>query len=87
MPAKKVITLTKKQKDELIEKYGHIPTEEEVVENIRASSQKVLTALAAAWDSAPDDPKIKADIVKALKKALDLRKKIEDTIEKKSTKG
>lgn len=83
MPAKKILTLTKKQKDELIERYGHIPNEEEVIENIRASSQKMLTALAAAWDVAPDDPKIKTDIIKALKKALELRKKIEEKIVKK----
>lgn len=75
--------LNAKQKEEIIKKYGKIPSKEEVFEKIAASQEKLIAALMGAWESAPNDPKIRKDLLKAMEKAMDLRAKVYKKVIKK----
>ena len=80
--------LTKKQKDKLIKEFGHIPTKEEIFAKIRTSQEKMMAALKGAWDTAPDDPKIRKQLVEVVEKASKLRNKIyNDILQDKSMTG
>lgn len=72
--------LTKKQKDKLIKEFGHIPTKEEIFSKIRQSQETMMAALKGAWDTAPDDPKIRKQLVDVVEKASKLRHKIYNDI-------
>lgn len=67
--------LTKQRRERMIKEFGHIPTKEELFAKIQASQQNLLNALAGAWDNAPDDPKIRSELLNAMKKAINLRDK------------
>lgn len=68
--------LSKKQEAELIKKYGHVPTKEEIFEKIKASQEIMMRALAGALKTAPKDPKIREQLLEAVEKATKLRGKI-----------
>jgi hypothetical protein len=69
--------LSKKQKEKIMKQYsGRMPTQEEVMEKIKASQERLMQALAGMARTAPDDPEIKTEIMKAIEKAADLRKRI-----------
>ena len=68
--------LTKKQKEEIIKKYGKIPTKEEMFQKIKESQERMMSALAGAWEEAPDEPEIKRQLLEAVEKAGKMRKKI-----------
>ena len=70
------LKLSKKQEKELIKKYGHVPTMEEVFERIKASQEKLMSALAGALQTAPDDPQIREQLLEAVEKAGQMRGKI-----------
>lgn len=65
--------LSKKQKEEIIKKYGKVPSKEEIFEKLRKSQEKLVVSLALAWESAPDDPKIRKDLLNAMEEAVKLR--------------
>lgn len=77
--------LTKKQKGEIVEKFGRVPTEDEIVEAIKASQERLMQALAGMARTAPDDPEIKKEIMQAIEKAADLRKRIYKEVIKEET--
>ena len=68
--------LSKKREAELIKKYGHVPTKEEIFEKIKASQERMMQALAGALATAPKDPKIREQLLEAVEKATKLRGKI-----------
>lgn len=53
-----------------------MPTEQEIMEGLKASQERLMQALAGMARTAPDDPEIKAQIMEAIEKAAGLRKKI-----------
>jgi len=42
---------------------GRMPTKEEVFEKIRILQERMINALKGAYESAPDDPKVRNDLV------------------------
>ena len=70
------LKLTKKQKEKLIKQFGHVPSKKEIFEKMKASQERLIYSLAGAWETAPDDPKIKNQLLRAIQKALNLRAKI-----------
>lgn len=68
--------LTKKQKEEIIKKYGKIPTKKEIFEGLKKSQERLVVSLAAAWEVAPDDPEARKELLRLMEKALKLRKKV-----------
>lgn len=68
--------MNKKQKEEIIKKYGKIPTKEEIFQKIKESQERMVVALAKAWETAPNDPKIKKQLLEAIEKALQFRNKL-----------
>ncbi|OGY21931.1 MAG: hypothetical protein A2126_00170 [Candidatus Woykebacteria bacterium GWB1_45_5] len=67
---------TKKQKEELIKKFGHVPTKEEIFERLKASQERLMWALSGALETAPDDPKLRKQLLQAIEKAATLRGKV-----------
>jgi len=74
--------LTKKQRERIIKEFGHIPTKEELFEKIMASQERMAKALAGAWENAPDDPKIKKQLLEAGEKSAKLKDGIKKTFNK-----
>lgn len=68
--------LTTKQKREIIKKYGKIPTKDEVFQKLRESQERMIVSLAAAWETAPDDPKIRKQLLEAIEKAVKFRERL-----------
>ena len=68
--------LTKKKKEELIKKFGHVPTKEEIFEKLKASQERLMWALSGALEAAPDDPKLRKQLLQAIEKAATLRGKV-----------
>ncbi len=76
----------KKQKIQVLEKESPTaPTEEEIIGRIKASQERLMQALAGMARTAPDDPEIKAEIMQAIEKAANLRKKIYKEVIKEET--
>jgi len=69
--------LAKKPKQKVLEEQDSAaPTEEEIVERIKASQERLMQALAGKARNVPDDPEIKKEVMEAIEKAADLRKRI-----------
>lgn len=68
--------LTRQKKEEIIKKYGKIPTKEELFQKIKRSQERLLVSLIRAWETAPDDPKIREEVLEAIEKAARLHEKI-----------
>lgn len=78
--------VSKKQKERILdEPSSTAPTDEEIVERIKASQERLMQALVGMARSAPDDPGIKAEIMQAIEKAADLRKRIYKEVLKQET--
>lgn len=75
--------LDPKTKERLIKEFGHIPTKEEIFEKLIQSQERMIKALAGASRTAPHDPQIRAQILKAMEKAVKLREKIYKSFGKK----
>lgn len=69
--------LTKQEEEKLTERYGFIPTKEEVLRRIQESHKRMYESLMEAWQAAPDDPEIKKELMEALKRAVNLKGEIE----------
>jgi len=65
--------LSKKKKEEIIKKYGKIPSKEEVFQKLKESQERLVYSLAKAWETAPDNPQIRSELLEAMEKALKLR--------------
>lgn len=74
------LKLSKKKEAELIKKFGHVPTEEEILEKIKASQERLMSALAGALKTAPDDPKIRKQLLEAVEKAAKLRGEVYEKV-------
>ena len=68
--------LSKKKKEEIIKKYGKIPSKKELFDKIKESQERLVVSLVMAWKTAPDGPKIREEIIEAMEKALNLREKV-----------
>lgn len=68
--------LSQKRREEIIKKYGKIPTKEEVFQKIRESQERLIVSLAKAWEVAPPDPAIRKEVLEAMGKAVELREKV-----------
>lgn len=53
-----------------------IYSKKELFNKIRESQEKLIVSLAAAWETAPDDPKIRKQLMEASEKAIKLREKV-----------
>ncbi len=71
------MALTKKQKEELIKKYGHVPTKKEVFQKLIESQERLANALKGAWETAPDNEEVKKTLLEAGEKSAKLKKEIE----------
>lgn len=69
--------LTEAQRKKIMKQFGgRMPTQEEIFEKIKASQERLMTALAGAARTAPNDPEIKKQLMEAIEKAGSLRKRI-----------
>lgn len=69
--------LSKKRKEEIMKQFGsRMPTKEEVFEKIRASQERMMEALKGAYETAPDDPNVRKDLVNVIEKATKMRSKL-----------
>lgn len=69
--------LSRKRKEEIMKQFGgRMPTKEEVFEKIRASQERMMEALKGAYETAPDDPNVRKDLVNAIEKATKMRSKL-----------
>ena len=69
--------LTKKQREKIMKQYGgRMPTKEEIFEKIKASQERMMQALAGAARTAPDDPKVRSQLLEVIERAAKLRGKI-----------
>lgn len=80
------LKLSKKKQDELIKKFGHIPTQEEVFQKIIESQERLANALKGAWDTRPADPDIEKDLLEVGERAGKLRKELQRMMEQKTKK-
>lgn len=74
--------LTKKQRAEIIAKYGKIPTKEEIIEKLMESQERLANALAGAWKAKPDDSETRKILIEVGEKAAKLRRSIKETFQK-----
>ncbi len=69
--------LTEAQHKKIMKQFGgKMPTQAEIVATIRASQERLMTALAGAARTAPNDPEIKKQLMETIEKAGNLRKRI-----------
>ena len=69
--------LTKKQREKIMKEFGgRMPTKEEIFEKIRAAQERLMTSLAGAVRTAPDDPGARKQLTEVIEKAGSFRKKI-----------
>jgi major membrane immunogen (membrane-anchored lipoprotein) len=73
-----------RNQEKIIKELGHIPTKEELFEKLIQSQEKMIQALAGAARTAPDDPEIRKQLLKAMEKAIRLRKRIYRSFGKKA---
>lgn len=57
-------------------KKKNVPSKKETFEKIRKSQERLIVSLASAWESAPDDPEIRAQLMSATEKAVQLRERL-----------
>lgn len=71
------VKLSKKRREEIMKEFGgRMPTREEIFEKIKASQERLMTALAGAAKTAPDDPVVRKHLMEVVERAGGLRKKI-----------
>ena len=69
--------LSKKKRKEIMKQFGgRMPTKKEIFEKIKASQERMIAALKGAYETAPQDPKIRSELMEAIEKATKLRSKI-----------
>ncbi|MBN1168445.1 hypothetical protein JXA63_00990 [Candidatus Woesebacteria bacterium] len=51
-------------------------SKEDILDKIKKTQERLIVSLAAAWETAPDDPKIREKLMKASEKAVKLRESI-----------
>lgn len=79
--------LSKKRIEEIKKQFGgKIPTKEELMQKIIESQQRMVDALEGAYKNAPNDPKIKEEILTAVEKSVKLKKNIVDAFSDKKEK-
>lgn len=67
----------------MIIEFGHVPTKEEVFAKLEASLARMTSALEGAWNTMPDEPKIRKDMIKAVVHSAKLREGIYNKVLKK----
>lgn len=66
----------RKQKGELVAKFGQVPAKEEIFTRIKESQERLVRSLAGALATAPEDPQIRGQLLEAIEKATKLRTKL-----------
>jgi len=79
----KKLKLSQKKQAELVEKFGHIPTQEEVFQKILESQERLAEALKGAWETKPSDPEVEKDLLEVGERAGKLRKELQKILKKK----
>ena len=69
-------SIRRKDRELLIKEFGHIPTKEELYVKIRESQERFMRALEGAWETVPDDPKVRKELLRIVEKAAKLRQRI-----------
>lgn len=78
------VKLSKKRREEIMKQFGgRMPTREEIFEKIRASQERLMSALAGAARTAPDDPEVRKQLMEVIQRAGNLRKNVYKQILKK----
>jgi len=67
---------TREKRKKLVAKFGQSFSEEEILEKLKQSQEKMIRALAGALTTAPDDPEIRSELLEAVEKAMQMRSKI-----------
>lgn len=71
--------LSKKRKEEIMKQFGgRMPTKEEIFQKIMESQERLANALKGAWETKPDDPKIKEQLLEAGERSTKLKAKIKN---------
>lgn len=82
--------LSKKREAEIRAQFGgKLPTPEEIFQKIAESQERMTQALKGAYESAPDDPKQREQLIDLIDKSVKLKEKIKKTFKtsvKKSSK-
>ncbi len=64
---------SKKREQEIIAKYGKIPTKQELFEKIKESQERIIISLVKAWEVVPDNIEDRKQLLEASGKAMNLR--------------
>ena len=70
--------LSKKRKEEIMKQFGgRMPTKEEIFQKIMESQERMAQALKGAWETKPDDPKIRKQLLEVGERSAKLKKGIQ----------
>lgn len=76
--------LSKKRKEEIMKQFGgRMPTKEEIFQKIMESQERMAQALKGAWETKPDDPKIKEQLLEVGERSAKLKAEIKKVFGKK----
>lgn len=75
--------LSQKRKEEIMKQFGgRMPTKEEIFQKIMESQERMAQTLKGAWESKPDDPEVKEQLLEIGERAGKLKKEIKKAFEK-----
>ncbi len=70
--------LSKKRKEEIMKQFGgRMPTKEEIFQKIMESQERMAQALKGAWETKPDDPETKKQLLEVGERSAKLKKEIQ----------
>ena len=70
--------LSKRRKEEIMKQFGgKMPTKASILKKIIESQERMANALKGAYESAPDDPEVKKQLIEVGERTSKLKKEIE----------
>ena len=70
--------LSKKRKEEIMKQFGgRMPTKEEIFQKIIESQERMAKALKGAWETKPDDPETRSQLLEVGEISAKLKKEIQ----------
>ncbi len=76
--------LSQKRKAEIMKQFGgRMPTREEIFQKIMESQERMAQALKGAWETKPDDPKVKKRLLEVGERSAKLKAEIKKAFGKK----
>lgn len=77
------LKLSKKRKEEIMGQFGgRMPTKEEIFQKIMESQERMAQALKGSWETKPDDPKTRRQLLEVGERSAKLRKEIQKMLGK-----